>query len=423
MAKKDTKAVQAPNRKVLASHKKAQDQQRWVLVGIGAVAALVVLVLVFGFVQTYVIKPNSPIAKVDGAPISNALYQKMYRFQSYQFERSLSQMQQQAAQYAGDEKQKFMYDYLQQNVQQLQSRQATLPQEVLNTLIDDELVRKEAARRSTSVTPEEVQQELERQFGFNRNPPTPTPTATLTATQVVTITPTPTTAPMTEDDFKRLYSGSLSDFQKVANLSDADFHDLTRQSVLRTKLQKVLETEVPTTTEQIHAGHILIATKEPTDTTGLSPEKLAEMRKTASDEAKAKAELALKRVTGGEDFAKVATEVSDDTGSKDKGGDLDWHPRGDMVPEFEAVAWKLKPGQIYTDVVATQYGYHIIKLDDYDKNHPLSAYALQTRQSQALDNWLAEARKTAKIENFWSADRVPAPLTLQRGAALPPSGQ
>jgi foldase protein PrsA len=420
MAKKDTGASQAPTKKQLAISKKARDQQRWVLIGIGTVAALVVLVLIFGFVQVYVIQPNSPIAKVDGVPISNALYQKMYRFQSYQFERSLAQMQQQAAQYAGDEKQKFMYDYLNQNIQQLQSRQASLPQEVLNTLIDDELIRKEAARRGIAVTPDEVQQELERQFGYDRNPPTPTATATLTATQVVTITPTPTTAPMTEDDFKRLYAASLSDFQKVANLTDADFHELISQSVLRDKLQKVLEAEVPTTTEQIRVSHILIATKEPTDTTGLSPEKIAELQKTADEQAKAKAEEVLKRVTtGGEDFAKVASEVSDDTGSKDRGGDLDWHPRGDMVPEFEAVAWSLKPGQIYTDVVHTQYGYHIIKLDDYDKNHPLSEYALQTRQSQALDTWLAEARKTAKIENYWSADRVPAPLTSQQGAAFP----
>ena len=422
MAKRDTNAVQTPTKKQLAIRKKDLERQRWVLIGIAGIAALVVLVLIFGFIQVYVLQPNSPIAKVDGVPISNALYQKMYRFQSYQFSQNLAQMQRQQAQYAGDEKQKFMYDYLTQNIQQLQSRQTTMPQDVLNTLTDDELIRKEAAKRGITVTPDEVQKELERQFGYDANPPTPTPTPTLTATEVITITPTPTTAPMTVDDFKRLYSSSLSEFQKVANLSDADFRQMISTSLLRDKLQKILETDVPTTTEQIHASHILIATKQPTDTTGLSPEKVTELQKAADADAKAKAETALKRVTtGGEDFAKVAQEVSDDTGSKDKGGDLDWHPRGDMVPEFEAVAWQLKPGQIYTDVVQTQYGYHVIKLDEYDKNHPLSAYALQTRQGQALDQWLATARQSAKIENFWSADRVPAPLVQQtQGAALPP---
>jgi peptidyl-prolyl cis-trans isomerase D len=426
MAKRDTNAIQTPTKKQLAIRKRDQERQRWVLFGIAGIAALVILVLIFGFIQVYILQPNSPIAKVDGVPISNALYQKMYRFQSYQFTRNLAQMQQQQAQYAGDPKQKFMYDYLTQNLQQLQSRQASMPQDVLSTLIDDQLIRKEAAKRGITVTPDDVQKELQRQFGYDPNPPTPTATPTLTATQVLTITPTPTTAPMTADDFKKLYAGSLSEFQKVANLTDADFREILGNSLMRDKLQKVLETEVPTMTEQIHASHILIATKQPTDTTGLSPEKLTEMQKAADAEAKAKAESALKRVTtGGEDFAKVAAEVSDDTGSKDKGGDLDWHPRGDMVPEFEAVAWKLQPGQIYTDVVQSQYGYHVIKLDEYDKNHPLSAYALQTRQGQALDNWLATARQSAKIENFWSADRVPAPLIQQsQGAPLPSnSGQ
>ncbi len=419
---RDTNAVQTPTKKQLAISKKDRDRQRWVVIGVIGVAALVVLVLIFGFVQVYVLQPNSPIAKVDGVPISNALYQKMYRFQSYQFNQNLAQLQRQQAQYAGDEKQKFMYDYLTQNIQQLQSRQATMPQDVLNTLIDDELIRKEAAKRGISVTPDEVQSEIQRQFGYDANPPTPTATPTLTATQVITITPTPTTAPMTKNEFDQLYSGSLSEFQKVANFTDADFRELVSNSLIRDKLQKVLAAEVPTTTEQIHVSHILIATKQPTDTTGLSAEQVTALRQAADAEAKTKAEAVLKRVTtGGEDFATVAKEVSDDTGSKDQGGDLGWHPRGDMVPEFEAVAWRLKPGEIYTDVVQTQYGYHIIKLDGYDKNHPLSAYALQTRQSQALDEWLAKARQAAKIENFWSADRVPKPLVQQTsGGALPP---
>jgi len=79
--------------------------------------------------------------------------------------------------------------------------------------------------------------------------------------------------------------------------------------------------------------------------------------------AKEKIEGILKRILGGEDFAQLASEYSDDSGSKTKGGDLGFITKGKTVPAFEKVAFSLDSGAI-SDVFETPYGFHIVKVEE-----------------------------------------------------------
>jgi peptidyl-prolyl cis-trans isomerase D len=100
------------------------------------------------------------------------------------------------------------------------------------------------------------------------------------------------------------------------------------------------------TPEQIRASHILLNTAGKDE---------AAVRKQAED--------LLRQIKAGADFAALATKFSEDEGTKVNGGDLDYFSRGRMVPEFETAAFGLEPGQV-SDIVRTQYGFHIIKLVD-----------------------------------------------------------
>jgi peptidyl-prolyl cis-trans isomerase D len=102
----------------------------------------------------------------------------------------------------------------------------------------------------------------------------------------------------------------------------------------------------------VRARHVLIAV--PPDA---SPEERAA--------AKTKAEEILQKVKSGGDFAKLAQQYSDDPGTKAHGGELGYFGRGEMVKPFEDAAFKLTPGQV--TLVQTQYGYHVLQLEEIKK--------------------------------------------------------
>lgn len=81
--------------------------------------------------------------------------------------------------------------------------------------------------------------------------------------------------------------------------------------------------------------------------------------------ARQRADSILAKLRAGADFAAMAKQYSDDPGTKDQGGELGWFRRGQMVREFEQVAFRMRPGQI-SDVVKTPFGFHIIQVERVD---------------------------------------------------------
>ena len=111
------------------------------------------------------------------------------------------------------------------------------------------------------------------------------------------------------------------------------------------------------------------------------------------------------RITKGEDFAKLAKELSKDQGSAAKGGDLGYFGRGRMVPEFERAAMSLKPGEV-SSPVRSRFGYHIIKLTDikkgdqasFDQSKAAIQKQLQGQKQKALlDTFIEKLRAESKI--------------------------
>lgn len=136
------------------------------------------------------------------------------------------------------------------------------------------------------------------------------------------------------------------------------------------------------TPEQVRASHILVKTKE-------------------------EADAIEKELKGGADFAALAKEKSTDTGSKVNGGDLNFFGKGQMVPEFEEAAFKMKVGEV-SEPVKSQFGYHIIKLTDKkeavnptldDKKVEIKEQLTKQKISEMSNEYIQGLRDKAKITN------------------------
>lgn len=207
-----------------------------------------------------------------------------------------------------------------------------------------------------------------------------------------------------QEDIDSEYSNLLLSLEQTYNITEDDL--INKFNIPKEDIEKELEKELiaveyigqasEVTEEEaqnyynnnkdeflkIRASHILI---QNTDDEGNA----------VSDEQKQKnkeqAENILKQAQDGVDFAQLAKEYSDDT-SSENGGDLDFFGKGQMVQPFEEAAFSLKNGEIYSQVVETDYGYHIIKKTDekYEDFNTIKEDLIYTlsyeKQSNVVDN-------------------------------------
>jgi peptidyl-prolyl cis-trans isomerase C len=162
---------------------------------------------------------------------------------------------------------------------------------------------------------------------------------------------------------------------------------------LQTRYQEFLKNNPPQ--PEIHARHILVPTKE-------------------------EAQKAIADISSGKDFSEVATALSKG-GSAQNGGDLGYFVKDDMVPEFAEAAFAMQPGEISKAPVQTQFGWHVIKVEDRRDRQPPSFEEVKPTlegeaQQETVTALLKELREGATIE----IKTPPAPAGPAPAAAPPP---
>jgi len=148
-----------------------------------------------------------------------------------------------------------------------------------------------------------------------------------------------------------------------------------RDALITNKMRDIVVGGIGSTAEEVHARHILVASES-----------------TAND--------VLAKIKGGADFAALAAQYSQDTSTRQTGGDLGWFARGELLePAVEDAAFSLQASQI-SGPVKSKLGYHIVQTLERVKDRPISPETRYKLEQNAFALWLQSLDKNAKIEKY-----------------------
>lgn len=462
MAKKNRKQ-QTPEepreltRKQQRINARDRERNRKVVLAVSVTFGLVGLVLLIGILSEFVFKPNSAVATVGEDKISTRDFQERVKFEQAQLENQYIQYRQLETQFGGQ-------GFFTSQINQIEATLASpfsLGLQTLDTMIDETVIRQQAAARGITVSAEEVEAALREEVaaveGAVTEPqatstavaaadatataeswtPTPTPTidasgaVTATATAFPTPEPPPTRPLLTTEQYQEGLD-TLAENLNTFGLSLDDYRTIVETRLLSDKLAEVVADErVETTEEQVRARHILLReiaptpeptavpegqpTPEPTATASPLPEGFPTPLPTPAprtlDEARALAEELRQRIIDGEDFAALAAEYSDDLSNAQSGGDLDWFGRGMMVAPFEEAAFSLPVGEV-SEPVETQFGVHLIEVLERDDTRPKDEATVEQERNQAFFDWLQEQTAATEIQRNDLESRLPRGLDV-----------
>jgi hypothetical protein len=398
MAKKSKKKKKRLTRRQLARREKEARAQRlmtWIAIGVGT---LVVGILAYGLITEVIIAAREPVAQVGETTIRAKAFEArqsyerwMTQLQIYQYQTYLDQINQPDGLGTGTPTPEaeegvetppapsISDDPLAQQIQftisnlerQLSSDLAdSFARDVLDSMVEEELVRQAAETRDLSVTEEEVQLRIEREVGYNRD--AITETQTLTDTAIAGGQP----------QFDELYQQFKTNVLQVTRYPEEDFRAMIRASVLREELKAELADDIDTTADQVQST-VFIANTEGE----------AEAIRTRINE-------------DGEEPQALVDELSGDENQDTTGYELPWLPEGyistQIGEEIEQAAFNTSVGSASPPVLGPDERYYVVYVAGHEVRE-LSTELQEQNREEAYQDWLAE-QKEANVEYLnWEA--------------------
>lgn len=378
-------------------------QMRYIRISVGVVLAVIILVLLVGVVKTQVADPaatrsakdalkSAPAVTVNGTMVSIADWQSRVRFERQLRINQIAQLSQQLSLF--DPSTEFGQQFISQGQAQIQELSNLLDigdgiaADVLDQMVEEHLIRQEAAQRGIVVTPEELQRYIEVDLFSYPYPPTPEPLPTLpppTLSPTTTVTPEPTLTPTTpptprsREDFETDYSTYVEQVRQITELSEEQLRSMIGGELYRESLLNAYSGEVETNVQQVKGRYLVTDDQETADSL-------------------------LARLDAGEAFEALEQELDADE-SEDpiaRSGNFDWSPLGVVQQrfgdEFAAAAFNTNEGQHVQSVILSFNGQLYLIFVEGNEVRELPDYLIEQQRQELFQAWLDEQKLGDGIE-------------------------
>ncbi|TAK35255.1 MAG: hypothetical protein EPO21_06670 [Chloroflexota bacterium] len=343
----------------------------------GALGVVLVAVLGFGFFREFVQPPSQVVAQVNDRSFNMDYYVKLYSLRDYMLTLQQSFMQQSQAAASGDAQ-----SSLQQQLQQIQFARALLPQQVLDGMIDDEIIRQGAQSEDVAVTPQEVDDYLVSQFVA---PPQ----------EGEEVDPAKQRA-----DFEQTYNSILS----AAGIPDAQYREVATAELLKKKLEQKLQDAVPTRGEQVRVQSIQASTEDEANAVkakldqGITFDQAAQQVAQELDKNNPPNPSPSPSADASASPSEHTSPTPPPTPPSPSFSDPGWIPRGLLDAKLDEAVFALQPGQVSEAIQQSAGSYVFIKLIERQADRDISADQQSQLKAQVFQIWLDNQQKTAKVE-------------------------
>lgn len=363
---------------------------RWIIIGAATIGILVVAILVYGYLSEEVFRAREPVAKVNGVPITTEDFEVRVRYQRLGLRQELDQyLAQRMLLDPTDPETTTVFEQLDQIIRSLEAQlapeyAAVIGGQVLQQMVQEELIRQEAARRGLSVSQEEIERAIERQFGYDRDAseaePFPPISGPVTET-TQTITPT---GGITLEEFQQRYQGYVKSVLEPSGLSEKEFRAMVEVSLLYDKVRQAVSDSVPAVMDQVQFRYISFPSEE-------------------------EAAAVQERLEAGEAWEDIAAEIEAEEGGGAYVTEMDWRTESYVAEQFgeeigQAV-FETPVGELTGVLLGSSGRYYVIQITGHEERE-LDSLMQSYEQNRAFQAWFELQMQYVEYVGGWE-EKVP----------------
>ncbi|HEC33625.1 MAG TPA: hypothetical protein ENI37_02790 [Chloroflexi bacterium] len=362
---------------------------RWLIAGAVAVLVLVAAILLYGYLAEVVFRAREPVAVVKGTPITTADFEARVRYHRITLRQELGLYTAQRMNLdPTDPEVAPLFDQLDQMIRRLEAQLSpqyavALGGQVLDEMVQETLIRQEAAQRGITISQEEIDQAIEQQFGYRQDATAQEPAPPI-AGPVTTTQPVTPTGSLTREAFEQQYKRYVESVLEPSGLGEEGFRALVEGSLLYERVHEAIVGDILTVVDQVQVRYIALPSEE-------------------------EAIQIVERLDAEESWEEIVAEIEADESSPAHASQPGWQTEAFIAEQFgtetSQTVFEAQVGTYTQPFLGNDGRYYVIQVLGHEERE-LDPLMQAYERNRVFQEWLDLQRQYVEYEEDWQ-EKVP----------------